>query len=126
ELLRRARLEWIATRTLVYPFAQPGLAREAADAGLCGVTCRVHSMHREPYERAHGPGTFDAFEEGLARLAAERLERSAELVVDAETDLEPELAALRAATLRLEDVTLLDPTRLDAVRAATRLTPRLA
>lgn len=95
ELLRSANaaVEWIAMRSLVYPFAAPGLAEKARAAGLVSVTCEVYAMTRDVHEAVLGPGSFDAFRAGLERLAAAGLERSARVV------LCPASAASFAATL---------------------------
>ncbi|MCA9609211.1 MAG: glycosyltransferase, partial [Myxococcales bacterium] len=108
ELVRRARavVEWVAMRTMVYPFAGPGLAEAARDAGLVAATCEVHAMDPETHEAIFGPGTFAAFREGLDRLAAAGVERSARVVrspLSAATH-EATLAALEAEGIPVDEI----------------------
>lgn len=108
EVVRRARdvVEWVAMRTLVYPFAAPGLARAARAAGVVAATCEVHAMRRDVHEAILGPDTFDAFRRGLDALAEAGIERSARVVRSprAAAAHEDTLAALAAEGIRVDEV----------------------
>lgn len=113
EVVRRARAvveSHVAMRTLVYPFAAPGLAAAAREAGLVAATCEVHAMQRDVHEAILGPGTFDAFRRGLDALADAGIERSARVVVSAASEpaLEATLRALADAAIRVDEVVRVD------------------
>ncbi len=108
ELVARARsvVDWVAMRTLVYPFAAPGLAEAARAAGLVAATCEVHTMDPTTHESIHGPGTWPPFRRGLDRLAEAGIERSARVIrtpISSPTH-EATLAALAADSIRVDEV----------------------
>jgi len=109
------QVEWVAMRTVVYPFAAPGLAEAARAAGLVAATCEVHSMLPEVHELIFGAGTYRAFRAGLRRLGESGIERSARLVVSAES-LESLPATLEA--LAQEQIPVHEVVALNAAIAA--------
>ena len=81
----RAEVSWVSMQTLVYPFAEDGLAEKAHAHGLGGVDAVVYGMDRETHEAIGGPGTWDAFGKGWRALLESPLEVNVRLIVTPET-----------------------------------------
>ncbi len=101
----RGEVSWVSMQTLVYPFAQDGLAAKAHARGLGGVDAIVYGMDRETHEAVAGPGTWDAFWRGWNALLESSLEVNVRLVLTEETKHHRE--ALREA---LKDFDIVDET----------------
>jgi len=129
-LLRRASaaVDRVAMLSQVYPFAKPGVAERAKDAGLDAVTSEVHGMSQEVHDAVFGEGRWHAFRAGLDALGRAGIERSAHVVVSPLTasHLEETLACLATESIRADDVTVTDASLRDAAALLSPAEVRLA
>ena len=103
----RAEVSWVSMQTLVYPFAEDGLAAKAHARGLGGVDAIVYGMDRETHEAVAGAGTWDAFCTGWQALLDSPLQVNVRLIVTPATR-----SALEQTRSALVDFEIVDTTEL--------------
>ncbi len=112
----KATVPWVAMQTLVYPFAEQGLARALHRAGLDGVDAVFWSTDPQAHTRASG-FRWELFAKGWRELNDSGLEVNARLIVTPETvgSLAATLKALAGVTIT--EISVTDERLTDAVHA---------
>lgn len=112
----KAVVSWVAMQTLVYPFADEGLAPRLRSAGLDGVSAVVWSFDPVAHTRASGC-PWELFAAGWRQLERSGLELAARVLVTPETVGALPATLERLAAVTIDEVAVTNEALAGAVRA---------